>query len=243
MRTSEEILSSLINNDQDQRTLPERLCEDCQNALPVDGVGMALMTDAGHQGVIAATDGPATLMEDLQFTLGEGPCMDASVKRRPVLQPDLARTATALWPSFGPAVLDAGIAAIFALPLQIGAIRLGILDLYRTTPGNLDAEQLADALAYADAAVAVLLHLQGTTTSGQGLHAQIGHPLESRAEIHQATGVISVQAVVGVTEALVLLRAHAYAVDRPILTIAREILAGTLRFPFREDHHGSMEID
>jgi hypothetical protein len=224
-------------DDRDQHTLPERLCRDCQSVLPVDGVGLALMTDRGHQGVIAATDGPATLMEDLQFTLGEGPCLDASRERRPVLQPDLVRTANTRWPEFGPAVLEAGIAAIFAFPLQIGAIQLGILDLYRTEPGTLNAEQLADALAYADAAVAILLHLQGTMTAGQGLHAQIGHPLESRAEIHQATGVISVQAVVGVTEALVLLRAHAYAVDRPILTIAREILAGTLRFPFGEDHH------
>ena len=237
MRTAQAILASLMADDQDQRTLPERLCQECQRALPVDGVGLALMTDRGHQGVIAATDGPATLMEDLQFTLGEGPCLDASRERRPVLQPDLVQTANNRWPEFGPAVLDAGIAAIFAFPLQVGAIQLGILDLYRSKPGTLDAGQLADALAYADAAVAILLHLQGTTADGQGLHAQIGHPLESRAEIHQATGVISVQAVVGVTEALVLLRAHAYAVDRPILSVAREILAGTLRFPFREDHH------
>lgn len=237
MKTAQEILSSLVADDRDQRTLPERLCQDCQRVLPIDGVGLALMTDAGHQGVIAATDGPATLMEDLQFTLGEGPCMDASSERRPVLQPDLARTASVRWPAFGPAVLEAGIAAIFAFPLQVGAIRLGILDLYRATPGTLDADQLAGALAYSDAAVAILLHLQGTRTAGHGLHAEIGHPLESRAEIHQATGVISVQAVVGVTEALVLLRAHAYAVDRPILTIAREILAGKLRFPFGEDHH------
>ena len=163
--------------------------------------------------------------------------MDASRQRRPVLQPDLARTASSRWPEFGPAVLGAGIAAIFAFPLQIGAIRLGILDLYRTAPGNLDDEQLADALAYADAAVSILLALQGTIAAGHGLHEQIGHPLESRAEIHQATGVISVQAIVSVTEALVLLRAHAYAIDEPILHIARQVLAGSLRFDSETDDH------
>lgn len=237
MRTTNQILSLVMLDDRDEHTLPERLCHDCQVALPINGVGLALMNDAGHQGVIAATDGPATLMEDLQFTLGEGPCLDASRGRRPVLQPDLARTAETRWPEFGPAVLGSGIAAIFAFPLQIGAIRLGILDLYRATPGNLEAEQLAEALAYADAAVAILLHLQSTMTPGQGLNAQLGDPLRGRAEIHQATGVISVQAAVGLTEALVLLRAHAYAVDQPILTIAREVLERTLRFPFREEDH------
>lgn len=223
--------------DRGPHTLPERLCQDCAEALPINGVGLALMNDAGHQGVIAATNGSATLMEDLQFTLGEGPCVDASRNRRPVLQSDLAQTAGTRWPGYGPAVLDAGIAAIFAFPLQVGAIRLGILDLYRETPGYLDAEQLADALAYADAAVVILLHLQGKMTPGEGLHPQLSDPLQSRAEIHQATGVISVQAVVGLTEALLLLRAHAYATDRPILKIAREVLAGTVRFHFKEDDH------
>jgi hypothetical protein len=237
VRTAAGILASLTSDDQDQQTLPLRLCLHCRAALSVDGVGLALMNDAGHQGVVAATDGSATLMEDLQFTLGEGPCMDASRERRPFLQPDLARTANLRWPGFGPAVLDAGIAAIFAFPLQVGAIRLGILDLYRSAPGNLDPDQLADALAYADAAVAILLHLQGTTATGRGLHAQIDHPLESRAEIHQATGVVSVQAVVDVTAALVLLRAHAFAVDEPILKIARRVLDGTLRFDTMKDNH------
>jgi hypothetical protein len=235
MRTAGQILSSVMADDRGPTTLPERLCRHCAEALPIDGVGLALMNDAGHQGVVAATDGSARLMEDLQFTLGEGPCLDASRERRPVMQPDLAQTACTRWPGFGPAVLDNGIAAIFAFPLQIGAIRLGILDLYRHTPGNLDAVQLADALAYADAAVIIVLHLQGEMTPGQGLHPQLSDPLQSRAEIHQATGVIAVQAVVGLTEALLMLRAHAYAADRPILKTAREVLAGTLRFHLNDD--------
>lgn len=243
VRTASQILSSVMANDAGPQTLPERLCRDCAHALPINGVGLALMNDAGHQGVIAATDGAARLMEDLQFTLGEGPCLDASRARRPVMQPDLARTASTRWPGYGPAMLDAGIAAIFAFPLQVGAIRLGILDLYRETPGDLDAAQLGDALAYADAAVVVLLHLQGKMTPGQGLHPQLSDSLESRAEIHQATGVISVQAAVSLTEALLLLRAHAYAAERPILRIARDVLAGTLRFHFKQDDHEGTEDD
>lgn len=235
MKTTRQILAVVMLADRDQYTLPERLCRDCQAALPVNGVGMALMNDAGHQGVVAATDGPASLMEDLQFTLGEGPCLDASRDRRPVLQPDLARTAGTRWPQFGPAVLGSGIAAIFAFPLQIGAIRLGILDLYRATPGNLEAEQLADALAYAEAAVSILLHLQGDASAGEGMNAHVDDLLHGRAEIHQATGVISVHIDVGLAEALVLLRAHAYATDQPVLSVARDVLAGLVRFPIQEE--------
>jgi len=237
MSATTEILSRVTAEGRDAYSLPERLCFDCAAALPVDGAGMALMNDAGHQGVIAATDQRAKEMEDLQFLLGEGPCVDASSQRRPVLQPDLARTATRQWPAFGPAVMNAGIAAIFALPLQVGAIRLGILDLYRETPGDLGEDHLASALAYADAAVIILLQLQRQARPGQELHPQLEDPLRSSVEIHQATGVISVQAECGPAEALVRLRAHAYAVNRPVLEIAREVVAGTLRFGTRSDDH------
>jgi len=237
VRTAAGILDAVLGADRDRDTLPTRLCEDCTEALPITGVGLALMNDEGHQGVIAATDGPARVMEELQFTLGEGPCLDASLARRPVLQPDLASTAVARWPGFGPEALNAGIAAIFAFPLHVGAIRVGILDLYRDTPGSLDNAALAEALAYADAALLVLLHLQGQMPPEGGLHPQLAAPLENRAEVHQATGVISVVAGVSLADALLLLRAHAYAAQRPVVQVARDVIAGTLRIgASRNDH-------
>ena len=232
-----QILSTVFDGNPGAATLPELLCDMCAEALPVTGVGLALMSDDGHEGVVAATDGAARLMEDLQFTLGEGPCVDSSREGRPVLQPDLARTAPARWPGFGPGVLDAGIAAIFAFPLQVGGIRLGVLDLYRDTKGNLDDQQLTEALVFADAAGVVLLHLQNQMEPGEGLHPQLADALGHRPEIHQATGMITVQAVVGLTEALLLLRAHAFAADRAILDVARDVVGRRLRFPPEDDHH------
>ena len=69
--------------------------------------------DQGPAGLAAATDGPASTMEELQFTLGEGPCVDASVGGRPVLQPELRKTGPSRWPGFGPAAVDAGIEAMY----------------------------------------------------------------------------------------------------------------------------------
>lgn len=237
MKTSHEILTVLLAADEDPGTLVQRLCQSCTDTLPITGVGMALMNDSGHQGVIAATDGAARVMEDLQFALGEGPCIDASRARRPVLQPDLAKSAVARWPAFGPEALTAGIAAIFAFPLHVGAIRVGILDLYSESPGSLDEPVLAGALAYADAAVWVLMHLQAQMSVAGGLHPQLADPVENRSEVHQATGVASVTAAVSLADALLLLRAHAYAEQRSILEVAREVIAGTLCIDTPRDDH------
>jgi hypothetical protein len=229
MTSVQGILSSVMDSSR-EGAMATLICEDCAAAIPVNGVGLALVTDSGHQGVLAASDRSARLIEDLQFELGEGPCLDASRSRAPVLLPDLARTAESRWPVFGPSALRAGIAAIFTLPLQVGAIRMGALGLYRNLSGPLEDDQLAQALAYADAAIVTLLHLQGQMSPGSDLHPQVAKPLDDRAEIHQATGVISVQASITLIDALLLLRAHAYSADRPILDVARDVMANALRF-------------
>jgi hypothetical protein len=195
------------------------------------------MTHSGHGGTITATDGSAAMLEDLQATLGEGPCIDASRDGQPVLQSDLAATGTTRWPGFTAAALEKGIAAVFAFPLQVGAIRLGVLDLYRDTAGPLDRPQLAAALDFAEAATTILLYLQNKATPGEPLHPALAEAVESRREIHQATGMISVQAGVGLADALLRLRAHAFSSELPLLEVAKAVVDRRLRFPPEDDHH------
>jgi len=87
---SAELLSVALATSADVAELPVQLLRACSDALPVTGAGLALMTERGPAGTLAATDGPATELEELQFTLGEGPCVDASTSGRPALHPDLA---------------------------------------------------------------------------------------------------------------------------------------------------------
>jgi hypothetical protein len=225
-----EILRAAWAESPDGAGLPTHLAAACVRSLPVSGVGLALMTDEGPAGIIAATDGAAVELEQLQFTLGEGPCVDASQTGRPVLQPDLARTAPLRWPAFAGGALDAGIRAVFAFPLRVGAIRIGVLDLCRDRAGPLSPDELTEALSFADAATLVLLHAQ----AGSPVRGPVP-VLDERAEVHQATGVVSVQAAVGLAEALVLLRARAFAEDRPVGDLARDVLAGTVDFGKAED--------
>jgi hypothetical protein len=223
-RAVREILSAVWAASRGGVDLPDSLVRLCARTLPVSGVGLALMTDEGPAGTVAASDGGALQLEELQFTLGQGPCVDASRTGRPVLVPDLAGTSLRTWPQFGTGADAAGLRAVFALPLQVGAIRLGVLDLHRDTAGELSGEELFHALTFADAATQLLLDLQaeGTALGMPPPHALA--VLDDRAEVHQATGVVSVRAGVSPTQALALLRARAYAEGRPIGDLARDIL-------------------
>lgn len=229
-----EILSVLARGQGERAGLPARLCAACLSALPVSGVGAALMTVDGPSGVVlAATDGRARELEELQFALGEGPCVEASGGGRPVLEPDLVVGGSSRWPRFGAAVLDAGVRAVFAFPLRVGAIRVGVLDLYRDSPGPLTAPDLVEALAFADAATAVVLHLQDhdgdAGDAGDAGSVLIG-PMESRAVVHQATGMITIQLGVTLAEALLRLRAHAYASGRTVSAIAADVVSRRMVF-------------
>ncbi|MGF1655109.1 MAG: GAF domain-containing protein [Actinomycetales bacterium] len=210
--------------------LADRLVAACAAAVPVTGVGLILMTDDGPAGVVAASDDAAATMEQLQFSLGEGPCVDSSVTGRPALHPELARTGPHRWPLFSSAALQAGIGAIYALPLRVGAIRLGVLDLYRDKPGHLTDDQLAEALSFADVATTILLHGETRSPPPGGaerdwLDDVIGH----RRVVHQATGFLAVQARIGLAEALALLRAKSFSAGRSIEEVARDVVDGTLR--------------
>lgn len=225
-----EILSAIASREGEEGALPARLCAECLSALSVSGVGVALMTADGPSGVVlAVTDGRARQLEELQFALGEGPCVEASGSGRPVLQSDLAAAGSARWPRFGAAVLDAGVRAIFAFPLRVGAIRVGVLDLYRDTPGPLTAPELADALAFAEAATLVVLHLQDNDEHGN-VSAALSGPIDGQAVVHQATGMIAIQLGISLAEALLRLRGHAYAAGQTVSAVAANVVDRLLHF-------------
>ncbi|MFF6877023.1 ANTAR domain-containing protein [Streptomyces sp. NPDC012474] len=198
--------------------------------LPVSGAGLSAMSRAGPSHPLCSTDDISEQLEELQLTLSEGPCVDAFLHGSAVLTPDLlTRDLQDRWMVFAEAALEAGARAVFALPLQMGAISPGVLDLYARVPVRLNAEELADALAFADLATLVLLDARIDETGGSR-----STPAEDlgayRAEIDQASGILTVQLGVGIEEAFVRLRAHAFAQGRRLADVAADVVARRLRF-------------
>jgi hypothetical protein len=185
------------------------------------------MAPAQSQSVASAFDETARAIQDLEFTLGEGPALDAYTGGKPVLVDDV-KAVGARWPQFGTAVAAMGVQAVFALPLQAVVARLGVLVLYRDSAGALGEGELADALEVADLVTQLVLVMQSEAAAESVAWAfEVG---DHRAIVHQATGMIAVQIDADVDEALVRLRAHAFSADRPIQEVAEEVVAGQLRF-------------
>jgi hypothetical protein len=220
------------------------VCAAAVAGVGVDGAGVTVMVGSTARETVHTTDGTAAQLEELQLTLGEGPCVDTFTDGGPALAADL-RVAefAARWPAFTPAAIDSGAGAVFALPLQIGAIRLGALDLYRNRPGPLSTQALADALAYAETAGVLLLDTAaGAQPDTAELAWQHDDTTANQAIVHQATGMILVQLGVTAEAAFARLRAYAYAHGRPLGAVARDIVDRSLRFvpdPPPADSHDS----
>ena len=204
------------------------LCRAAVNWLAVDGASVTAVSGLAVREPLSATDHLSARLEELLLTTGEGPGAEDFMFGSPMLIPDLEQV-TERWPGFVPAAVAAGARALFAFPLQAGTIRVGVLSLYRAQPGPLTPQRLADALVFADIALQLLLD------SASGISGLAGYqPLDgmsgSRAEVYQATGMISVQLGVSLEEALARLRAHAFAASTPLDDIAGDVVSRLLRF-------------
>jgi GAF domain len=204
------------------------LCLACVDVLPVTGAGLVLMS--GHRSLdfIAVSDAVSESVQEMEYALGEGPCVTAYLTKRPVFDPDLAGKGATEWPEFRRVALATGIHAAFGFPLCIGRICIGTLNLYNDRAGPLTDGQIADAVVVAEFATRAVLAWQGAAPPGV-LAWQLKQARNHGVEVHQATGRISRQVEISVDDALVLLRAYAFSHDRPLGDVAREVASGHLR--------------
>ncbi len=224
---AERFLAAVIDKSGDQSPTLDLICRICCELFPVTVATAVLMGDQGIEGITGASDALAAAVQDEEFTLGEGPATDVRREGRPVLVSDLSDMESD-WPRFVPAVARLGIRAIYAIPLRIGAVDLGVLILGGARPRAVTGQELADLMVLGDLISRLVLDLQAGVTSESVAWAL--EATDTRAVVHQATGMIAAQLEVGVAEALVLLRANAFATDRPIDRVASEVVAGRRRF-------------
>jgi hypothetical protein len=192
------------------------------------GVGIMLKSRNVTRGSLGMTDAVSSFIEELQFMLGEGPCIDAYNLAVPIAEPDLADP-TGWWLGFTPSVFKAGVRALFAFPLRVGAVRVGSLDLYRDHSGALSDDQHADALIMADIVCQAVLTMQAEAPLGE-LAAQLEAVMTPQIVVYQAVGMASAQLGVSVDETLIRLKAHAFAKDRLLSELAHDVVARRVRF-------------
>ncbi len=206
------------------------MCSAGADLLGAGGVGAFLMAEA-FPGATFASNPFAARLEELQFSSGVGPGVDAYTDGVPILEFDL-EAATERWPGFCGSAVAAGTRAAFSFPLRLGAARLGALSVYQLEPGPLDEDVYADALVLADVVTRGLLAARATVPAGSSA-VGIGDDRAFDATVHQASGMVSVQLAVDVGEALARLRARAFADGTPVTALAGEVIARRVRFDER----------
>ncbi|GLZ27968.1 hypothetical protein Lesp02_01580 [Lentzea sp. NBRC 105346] len=200
--------------------LGQALCDVCVRVLPgVDAAALTLRGNARALEVVGAGDAWAAAIEELQYTLGEGPGVEAFDTGGPVLVADLTADEVR-WPGFAMASEKEGLAAMFAFPLQVGGIRLGTLDLYRRRPGGLSADAIADAAVLADLITHALLAQNEQTGAEERLRVEVSYQ-----DVNMATGMLAAQLRISLEDAFLRLRAHAFSAGRSVLEVARDVLA------------------
>lgn len=219
----ERVLDALARESSGR--LPARLCAAAAQMLASAGVGIAMVTDDGHLQTVSAV-GLGLGGEELQLTSGEGPTYEAYRRGQPVLIDDLAHEDG--WPMLGRDADDAGIRAIFSFPLRSGAAEFGALTLYRDHPGPLEDGQYGDALVFARVALDLLLTAQEELGTGDlnDLFTQHG---SSPWQVHQATGMVSVQLGISLRDATAMLRGEAFSSGRSLSETAGDVVAGRLQ--------------
>jgi len=212
--------------DRGEGSLIGALCSTAVSVIEVDGAGLSLLT-GGNRTPVCANGAFASLGEDLQLSLGEGPTVDAFEAGELIEVTDLASHEGARWPIFSKGMVDAGAGSLASFPLRIGGARFGALTMYRSTYGELSLDQVADGYVIAQLAAHLVVAEQARIGADLVI-SDIEAGFARMEPIHQATGMIMSQLSLGAEDALARLRGAAYAAQRSALNMAVDIVAGSV---------------
>lgn len=201
------------------------LLRSCCRTAGLDGAGVSIVDRDGTREPLYASDEVATVIERLQLTLGEGPCVDSAATGTPVLVADLTDprdVVASRWPVFRNEATRVGAGAIFAFPIRIGAIWLGAVDFYRRSPGPLSRPELSTALSSVEEVGLAVLETPNH-------YGDTEVPTATNMMVHQAAGMVMGQLDSSIEEAMVRLRATAFAEGLTINELAADVVNGRRR--------------
>jgi GAF domain-containing protein len=222
------LIADLLEAASEGSSVGEALADVAAGMLGVDGVSLAFVVAGRPDSTVGSSPAAVELCEQ-QFALGEGPSVAALAADAPVLEDDLASAdARARAPFLADAATRLGARAMFAFPLRVGGARVGVMTAHRTSQGSLSPTQFTDGLIVATLATIALLQTEAGASLGRiDVEAELSSGLHDTVQV--AAGMVSEQLGVTIVEALVRMRARAFAEDVVIAELARRIVAGELR--------------
>ncbi len=200
----------------------QRLCRAAVRALDLAGAAVHVLSGHDNAAIVAVAGPRGRTGAELSLAAGDGPLRDAFARGRPVLATRLSSW-FGRWPGYVSSALEQGLGSVLVIPLQAGAMRFGVLELYPDREGPLTEEATAMAFAFADVATLVLVRPNFDGGVDSGLRDAMDH----RPEVHQAQGMVMVDLGVPLAEALVRLRARAFRAGLTMAELAGRIVAGT----------------
>ncbi|MEW2275428.1 GAF domain-containing protein [Streptomyces griseofuscus] len=160
----------------------------------MDGVTLSLLTDTLSRQLLATSGDAALLLEDVRFTVLEGPCITAARTGEPVAVHDL-RDGLTPWPLFSATVRARlpELGSLYGLPLFFGDYVLGSVDLLAHRAHALGADELEQASAVADAVTAALVLTRDMLLTGRSAPAwEPQHMVRARwFDTVRATGMLA----------------------------------------------------
>ncbi len=224
-RTMVELADNLVD-DFDVVELLTILADRCVDVLDVDAAGIMLVAPDGELALVTSSSESMELVELFELQSREGPCQDCFRTGRPVVNHDLTGD-DSRWPRFAAVATGEGFRAADAIPMRLRSRIIGALNLFRSTPGSLNDDDVAVAQALADiATIAIVQHR--ALFDAQVLNEQLGAALTSRIVIEQSKGMIVQRRQVPVDDAFAMLRRHARNSNQRLADVARRIVDGTL---------------
>jgi hypothetical protein len=192
----------------------------------VTGVSIATLGPLLGSETLSASDTVAARLDEVQFDLGEGPCWDAMRTARPVFSRDI-RDSQSRWPGFSEAIGTHGVRSLIALPLRVGPLQIGAVDMYSVEEKAFNADQTRRAAMLAGAVGQQVLRAAISRSGDEGEGAP---GVFSRRVIHQATGMVLAQLDISADDAALVLQGHAFAAGLSMVEVAQSVVDRTLDF-------------
>jgi GAF domain-containing protein len=176
----------------------------------------------GQPHTLVSSDSRAALIDEQQYSLGEGPCLESLQKGVVVEVTDQARDRR--WGRYGDAARELGVKASLAFPLIVDGRTIGAMNLYAyDRPNTFTDADRERAAAYADQAATTLAFAAGAVRQSE-LSEQLERALASRSVIDQALGVLMGQQRCDARTAFDLLRRHSQHNNRKLRHVAVDLI-------------------